>query len=125
MNQGLAIGKDMETGDPFSIACEKSQRILICGKTGTGKSYTLGVLIEELADIGEDIVLLADPQGIYWAMAQANTSYRETERLWDYDREPRGSRSTLWCQVILLNGMGAKTFSLRWNGAVSISRDFA
>ncbi len=92
MNQGLAIGKDMETGDPFSIACEKSQRILICGKTGTGKSYTLGVLIEELADIGEDIVLLADPQGIYWAMAQANTSYRETERLWDYDREPRGYR---------------------------------
>jgi uncharacterized protein len=48
----LLIGKDVDNGDMFRISCEKSQRILVCGKTGTGKSYTMGVLIEELANIG-------------------------------------------------------------------------
>lgn len=82
----------MENGDFVRIPCDKSQRILICGKTGTGKSYTLGVLIEELTNINTDIVLVVDPQGIFWTMAQANTSLDETDALWGFDRNARGFR---------------------------------
>lgn len=83
------------SGEPFAIPCSKSQRILVCGKTGTGKSYTLGVLIEELAQRADDITLIVDPQGIFWTMAQRNESYQEVERLWEYRREAQGFRVNL------------------------------
>ena len=93
-DKGLNIGKT-RTGDTFFIDSETSQRILICGKTGTGKSYTLGVLIEELARQGDKITLLVDPQGIFWSMASANNEHKEADVLWEHDREPRGFRVNL------------------------------
>ena len=45
----------------------RPHRIFICGKTGSGKSYTMGVVAEELAklNIGVGVVLI-DPMGIFW-----------------------------------------------------------
>ncbi len=86
----LLIGKDVDDGNMFRIPCDKSQRILVCGKTGTGKSYTMGVLIEELANIGEDIILVIDPQGIFWTMTQPNEVAKEIDSLWEFDREAKG-----------------------------------
>lgn len=94
MRDGILLGKDMDSGGFVRIPCGHSQRILVCGKTGTGKSYTLGVLIEELAHRGQDIVLVVDPQGIFWTMTQQNTA-DEADYLWDYEREPRGYRVNL------------------------------
>ncbi|MGC8660320.1 MAG: helicase HerA domain-containing protein, partial [Desulfomonilaceae bacterium] len=91
----LLIGKDVDEGNMFRISCDKSQRILVCGKTGTGKSYTMGVLIEELANIGEDIILVIDPQGIFWTMTQPNEAPQEVDVLWEYDRDPKGFRVNL------------------------------
>ena len=90
LDNRILLGKDAETGDSVHIRADRSQRILVCGKTGTGKSYTLGVLIEELASIGEDITLVIDPQGIFWTMAESNSVERETDGLWSFDRSPRG-----------------------------------
>jgi DNA helicase HerA-like ATPase len=89
VDNALTIGHD-PAGDDFAISAATSQRVLICGKTGTGKSYTLGVLIEELANYGDAITLLVDPQGIYWSMAEENLNDRETDNLWQYDRLPQG-----------------------------------
>jgi len=85
----LTIGMTPD-GEIVSIPCETSQRILVCGKTGTGKSYTLGVIAEELVQTVEDIVFIVDPQGIFWTMAQASRSDEARDALWQYDRRPYG-----------------------------------
>jgi len=91
----LLVGKNIDDGSMFRISCKKSQRVLVCGKTGTGKSYTMGVLIEELANLGDDIALVIDPQGIFWTMTQPNDASKETDSLWEYDRDPKGFRLNL------------------------------
>ena len=88
--ESILLGKDIEMGEMIRINAERSQRILVCGKTGTGKSYSLGVCIEELANIGSNIVLVIDPQGIFWSMAEANTVPDEVDSLWEFDRSPQG-----------------------------------
>ena len=88
--ESILLGKETEMGDMVRIEADRSQRILVCGKTGTGKSYSLGVCIEELANIGSNIILVIDPQGIFWTMAEANTVPDEVDGLWDFDRSPRG-----------------------------------
>jgi len=90
LDHEILLGKDGETGDMVRIRADRSQRILVCGKTGTGKSYSLGVCIEELAKLGEDIILVIDPQGIFWTMAEANAVPKEVDGLWAFDRSPRG-----------------------------------
>jgi hypothetical protein len=92
MNDSILLGKQMNDGSLVEIPCGTSQRILVCGKTGIGKSYTLGVLVEELARIGKDIILVVDTQGIFWSTAQPNESYSEADKLWEYNREARGFR---------------------------------
>jgi len=88
--ESILLGQDIEMDDMVRIEADHSQRILVCGKTGTGKSYSLGVCIEELANIGSNIVLVIDPQGIFWTMAEPNTIPDEVDGLWAFDRSPRG-----------------------------------
>ena len=104
--ESILLGKETEMGDMVRIEADRSQRILVCGKTGTGKSYSLGVCVEELANIGSNIILVIDPQGIFWTMAEANTVPDEVDGLWDFDRSPRGFPlnlmvrcSSLWQRV--------------------------
>ncbi|NHK30273.1 MAG: ATP-binding protein [Asgard group archaeon] len=52
--------------------------LFISGHRGSGKSYTLGVIAEELAkaNLGVGIILI-DPIGIFWALKNANTDTGE------------------------------------------------
>jgi len=86
----IELGIDENTSDFVKIDATKSQRMLVCGKTGTGKSYTLGVCIEELFKLGDVISLILDPQGIFWTMAEKNCNPIEADKLWQYNLSPQG-----------------------------------
>ena len=79
----LRIGTDYESGETAYIRATGSRAVFICGKRGSGKSYTLGVIVEELfsQERGKAVLLIADPMGIYHTMALAN------ENQWDEVRQ--------------------------------------
>jgi len=83
---GLFIGKDKDD-QPLSINTNKSHAIFICGKRGAGKSYTMGVIAEELVQKARGIVpIIVDPIGVYWTMAKEN----DLEDVMDWDTMPQG-----------------------------------
>ncbi len=68
--------------------------IFICGMRGSGKSYTLGVLAEEIALKNDAVgVIVIDPMGIFWSMKQENTVDSERLILEDWGLDPHGIRS--------------------------------
>jgi len=71
----LEIGKDLKKNQVIQIDESHSRAILICGKRGSGKSYTLGVIAEELFSSKEKpLILIVDPIGIYWTMCLSSDS---------------------------------------------------
>ncbi len=65
--------------------------VFICGKRGGGKSYTLGVMAEELCrtKIGIGTVIV-DPIGIYWSMKKENQNKKELQELSRWGLKPSG-----------------------------------
>jgi DNA helicase HerA-like ATPase len=77
-DDGIYIG-DIITSpiskDPFFISPEFLERHVLCvASTGAGKSYSIGVLLEEiLLKFKKASVLLFDVHNEYWGLAQENT----------------------------------------------------
>ncbi|MEM2914606.1 MAG: ATP-binding protein, partial [Candidatus Bathyarchaeia archaeon] len=72
-----------------------SHHVAILGATGSGKSYTCGVLCEELLDLNVPVVVI-DPHGEYQSLSDQNNNQNELEKmqlfevLWQlFDRVPR------------------------------------
>lgn len=85
----LYIGQEIEEGDDVYIDASSARSILACGKRGTGKSYTLGNVVEEIHTETNDVVpLVIDPMGIYWTMAEENDDQRDL--LWDWGVTEQG-----------------------------------
>lgn len=68
----IIIGIDERKAENVALSISRARACLICGKRGTGKSYTLGVLIEALNQIGGVIPIVIDPMGIFWTLAIEN-----------------------------------------------------
>lgn len=85
----LYIGQELEDEEDVYIDASSARSILACGKRGTGKSYTLGNIVEEIHTETQDVVpLVIDPMGIYWTMAEENDDQRDL--LWDWGVTEQG-----------------------------------
>ncbi|GIU68286.1 MAG: nucleotidyltransferase [Candidatus Pacearchaeota archaeon] len=65
----------------------RSHVILVAGKRGSGKSYTMGVIAEELSNLPKDVSqniasLIFDTMGIYWTMKFKNEKDRVLLEEW-------------------------------------------
>jgi len=64
------------------IDCDEAHVVLICGKRGSGKSYTMGVFVEELAKVMELYpnklsIAIVDTMGTFLGLSQENDELTE------------------------------------------------
>ena len=69
----VKMGQYNSLSNNIYLDVAKSHVILIAGKRGSGKSYTMGVMTEEMADLEPEVSqniasLIFDTMGIYWTM---------------------------------------------------------
>jgi len=71
LNIGRYYALDGSLGANVNIDVLRPHIVLICGKRGYGKSYTIGVFIEEISNLEDKVknnlgILIFDTLGIYW-----------------------------------------------------------
>ncbi|MBI2675890.1 MAG: ATP-binding protein [Candidatus Aenigmarchaeota archaeon] len=73
--------------NPVMMDVIRPHVVLVCGKRGSGKSYTGGVIAEEMAMLPAEVrqnlaILMVDTMGIYWSMKLPNEKDRELLKEW-------------------------------------------
>ncbi len=66
-----------------------TKHVAVLAKSGAGKSYSVGVLIEEILEKGVPLVII-DPHGEYSTLQQPNTNKEDIDRLNVYNIAPKG-----------------------------------
>jgi len=89
----MSSGEKPVLGRKVLVDLARPHLILICGKRGGGKSYTLSVMLEEFSKLAPSVkarvaVIAIDTVGIFWTMKVANKA--EKQELFDWGLEPQG-----------------------------------
>jgi hypothetical protein len=84
----VKMGQYNSLSNKILMDVARSHVILVAGKRGSGKSYTLGVITEELANLPKEVSqnigsLIFDTMGIYWTMKFENEKDKALLREWD------------------------------------------
>jgi len=92
-------GEEAHLTNPIHMDLIKPHIMLVTGKRGTGKSYSVGTFAEEIARLPDKIrknlsVLMVDTMGIYWSMKNANERARDSLKKWDL--KPQGMKLKLF-----------------------------
>jgi uncharacterized protein len=83
----VKMGQYTSLSNKIFMDVARSHVVLVAGKRGSGKSYTLGVIAEELSnlpkDVGQNIAsLIFDTMGIYWTSKFENEKDRKLLQEW-------------------------------------------
>lgn len=86
----VKMGRTSSLSNRILMDVARSHVVLVAGKRGSGKSYSLGVLAEEISTLPEEVaknigVLIFDTMGIYWTMAHRNEKESELLRSWNLE----------------------------------------
>ncbi len=84
----VKMGQYTSLSNKIFMDIARSHVILVAGKRGSGKSYTLGVITEEISNLpletSQNIAsLIFDTMGIYWTMKFPNEKDKELLQDWD------------------------------------------
>ncbi len=100
---------DGSNGAPVYLDLDGPHAVLVVGKRGYGKSYTLGVIAEELAQCGAISPVLIDPMGVFDTLAAGDGSI-PVEVLDHPTVTPDSLSPRSWCALVGLSpesGAGA------------------
>ena len=84
----VKMGQYTSLSNKIYMDVARSHVILVAGKRGSGKSYTLGVIAEELSSLPKEVSqniasLIFDTMGIYWTMKFRNQKDAKLLEEWD------------------------------------------
>jgi hypothetical protein len=84
----VKMGQYNSLSNKIFMDVARSHVVLVAGKRGSGKSYSLGVLAEELAKLPKESAdniasLIFDTMGIYWTMKYPNEKDKSLLQEWD------------------------------------------
>ena len=84
----VRMGQYTSLSNKILMDVARSHVVLVAGKRGSGKSYTLGVIAEELSNLPSPVnqniaSLIFDTMGIYWTMKFKNEKDKELLHEWD------------------------------------------
>lgn len=83
----VKMGRVTSLSNPVYMDMTRSHVVFVCGKRGGGKSYTMGVMAEGMADMPKEIkrnisVIMLDTMGIYWTMKYPNKKDKDLLTQW-------------------------------------------
>ncbi len=84
----VRMGQYTSLSNKIFMDVARSHVVLVAGKRGSGKSYTLGVITEEITNLPSEVSqniasLIFDTMGIYWTMKFENEKDRKLIQEWD------------------------------------------
>src|SRR3989338_9148158 len=84
----VKMGQYTSLSNKIFLDVARTHIILVAGKRGSGKSYTMGVIAEELSNLPKEISqniasVIFDTMGIYWTMKYQNEKDRELLEEWE------------------------------------------
>ena len=65
--QTITLAQDKRTGQPIDLTVHAARTIFVSGKRGSGKTYTLGRIVEEIHALGRHLIVVVDPLAQFWA----------------------------------------------------------
>lgn len=83
----VKMGQYNSLSNNIYVDVSRSHVVLIAGKRGSGKSYTMGVLTEEMSNLEPEVAqnlasIIFDTMGIYWTMKYANEKDKDMLHEW-------------------------------------------
>lgn len=89
----VKMGQTTSLSNNIYMDVTRSHVVFVCGKRGSGKSYTMGVIAEGMTDLPESIkrnlaIVMLDTMGIYWTMKYPND--KEGDLLKEWGLESKG-----------------------------------
>ncbi len=84
----VKMGQYTSLSNKIFMDVARSHVVLVAGKRGSGKSYTLGVIAEELSSLPKEVSrnispLIFDTMGIYWTMKHENHKDKSLLQEWN------------------------------------------
>jgi hypothetical protein len=121
---GVYRARDGSDGAPVAVDLDRPHAALVVGKRGTGKSYTLGVLAEAVAEAPGVSPVVVDPVGAFAGLAARGGRTVRTPRV-----TPESIPPSAWPSLLGLDPSEAAG-ALVWQAAASASslsamRDYA
>jgi len=95
----VRMGEYVSLSNMIWMDVVRSHVVMVAGKRGSGKSYTLAAIAEEICDLPEEVSqniapLIFDTMGIFWTMKFKNE--KEAELLQEWGLKPKSLPVVVW-----------------------------